>query len=43
MKVTFTRYDLVAGGVMEGSADFYYLDNGVSRRFVGSFKVKRTI
>jgi hypothetical protein len=43
MKVTFTRYDLLAGGFITGTADFYYNDrNGVSRHVVASFKVKRT-
>jgi hypothetical protein len=43
MNVTFSRYDLVAGGFIIGTADFYYKDrDGVSRHVVATFKVKRS-
>ena len=42
MRVTFTRYDLLTGGLVFGSADFYYKDQaGISRHVVADFKVKR--
>ena len=44
MRVTFDRYDLLTGGVVIGSADFYYNDqSGVSHHVVANFKVKRSL
>jgi hypothetical protein len=42
MRVTFDRYDLLVGGLVWGSADFYYKDQaGISHHVVAEFKVKR--
>ena len=42
MRVTFDRYDLLVGGLVWGSADFYYKDAaGISHHVVANFKVKR--
>lgn len=42
MRVTFDRYDLLVGGLVWGSADFYYKDAaGISHHVVATFKVKR--
>ena len=42
MRVTFDRYDLLVGGLVWGSADFYYKDqSGISHHVVADFKVKR--
>jgi hypothetical protein len=44
MRVTFDRYDLLVGGFVTGSADFYYKDQGgVSHHIVMNFKVKRAV
>lgn len=43
MRVTFSRYDLLVGGLIFGSADFYYKDAaGISRHVIADFRVKRT-
>jgi hypothetical protein len=42
--VTFTRYDPLPGGYIEGSVDLYYKDNAnVLRHFVANFRVKRLL
>jgi hypothetical protein len=42
MRVSFDRYDLLPGGFVIGSADFYYKDQaGVSHHLLANFKVKR--
>src|SRR5262249_53507048 len=38
---TFTRYDLLKGGLMEGSLDVYYLEGSTSHHLVANFRVKR--
>lgn len=41
-KLIITRYDLLPGGYIEGSADFYYKDNSnVSHHVVANFRLKR--
>ena len=40
--ITIIRYDLNAGGYIQGTFDFYYKDTqNISHRVVGSFRVKR--
>jgi hypothetical protein len=42
MRVTFDRYDLLSGGLIAGSADFYYDDSsGVTHHVSCSFRVVR--
>ena len=44
MNVTFTRYDINLGGIVEGSAEFWYTDSiGVSHRLQCTFRVYRYI
>jgi hypothetical protein len=41
MRITITRYDLLPGGYLEGSADFYYFEGALLRHFAGTFRLKR--
>jgi len=43
MRVTFDRYDLLPGGLISGSADFYYDDSsGATHHVQCSFQVVRS-
>lgn len=42
MRVTFDRYDILAGGIVSGSSDFWYRDqNSVQHHLQTSFRLKR--